>query len=103
MGKITLVNPREINCRVSMGDAILVCAYPDDRDFKNNRLKKALSFQDFASRMHSLSKKKEIVFYCDSENESVSTDMALKTEDFGFENVKVLKGGVTGWKEAGLE
>lgn len=103
MERITLVSPHEINCRISTGDAILVCAYPNDRDFKNNRLKKALSFSDFASQMHSLPKKKEIVFYCNSENQSVSLDMAEKTEDFGFQNVKVLKGGVSGWKEAGLE
>lgn len=103
MNRIPLVDPHEINCRISTGDALLVCAYTDDMDFRDKKLKKAVSFNDFASRMHGLSRKKEIVFYCDSDEEKISMDMALKTEDFGFENVKVLKGGVTGWKKAGLE
>jgi hypothetical protein len=46
------------------GKAILVCAYEDESKFKKMRLQGAISLSEFKSKLSSLSKDQEIVFYC---------------------------------------
>jgi hypothetical protein len=46
------------------GKALLVCAYEDEEKFKRLRLEGAISLGAFKSRLPSLSKGQEIVFYC---------------------------------------
>jgi len=46
------------------GAAILVCAYEDDEKFKALHLDGAISFNEFRSNLPSLSKNREMVFYC---------------------------------------
>ncbi|MDF1592055.1 MAG: rhodanese-like domain-containing protein [Desulfobacterales bacterium] len=43
-----------------------------------------------------------IVTYCDGEGCNLSHDLAVFLRDMGFENVKVLAGGWTAWKNANL-
>ena len=44
--------------------ALLVCAYDDEEKFQNNHLVGALSLAEFKSKLPSLSKDQEILFYC---------------------------------------
>jgi hypothetical protein len=64
MHKPRRVTPEEIYPRVQSGETLLVCAYDDDAKFQRLRLKGAMSFADFKSRLATLPKDREIVFYC---------------------------------------
>jgi len=57
------VAPEEVYRKVKPGLTILVCAYEDDERFKNLQLEGAISFNEFKSKLPSLSKDQEIVFY----------------------------------------
>jgi hypothetical protein len=57
------VSPEEVYQKLKSGTAILVCAYEDDAKFKKMRLQGAISSNEFKSKLPSLSKGQEIVFY----------------------------------------
>ena len=58
------VAPEEIYEKVKSGKALLVCAYEDDAKFKMMQLESAISFNEFKSKLPSLSEDQEIIFYC---------------------------------------
>jgi hypothetical protein len=58
------VGPEEIRTKVETGEALLVCAYENDWQFRKMQLEGAISLSDFKSRLNSISDSKEIVFYC---------------------------------------
>ena len=58
------ISPNETREKVTSGRALLVCAYDDERKFKANHLEGAISLSDFKSRLASLPKDQEIIFYC---------------------------------------
>jgi hypothetical protein len=43
---------------------LLVCAYEDEEKFRKLQIQGAISFNAFKSKLPSLSKDQEIVFYC---------------------------------------
>jgi hypothetical protein len=57
------VSPEEVYTKVKSGKTILVCAYEDEARFKQLQLEGAISFNEFISKIPSLSKDQEIVFY----------------------------------------
>ena len=50
--------------KATSGAALLVCAYDDEEKFKNNHLEGAISFSEFKSKLSSLAKDQEVIFYC---------------------------------------
>jgi rhodanese-related sulfurtransferase len=58
------ISPKEAYEKWKAGAAILVCAYEDDKKFKALHLDGAISFNEFRSKLPSLSKDQEIIFYC---------------------------------------
>ncbi len=58
------VTAEEIHQRLKSGVALLVCAYEDDAKFKRLQLQGAISLNEFKSKLPSLAKDHEIVFYC---------------------------------------
>jgi rhodanese-related sulfurtransferase len=58
------VTPEEIYQRLKSGAVLLVCAYDDDAKFKRMQLEGGISFDEFKSRLPSIPKDQEIVFYC---------------------------------------
>jgi hypothetical protein len=66
-GKMTeaiRMSPEDVRQKVTSGSALLVCAYDDDEKFRLFHLEGALSFAEFKSKLPTLSKDHEIVFYC---------------------------------------
>ena len=53
----------EIYDKLKSGKALLVCAYEDEMKFKAMRLEGAISLNEFKSKLSSLAKDHEIVFY----------------------------------------
>ena len=49
---------------VSAGRALLVCAYADDAKCRRLALDGSISLHEFESRLPSVGKDQEIVFYC---------------------------------------
>ncbi len=57
------VTPEEAYNKLKSGRALLVCAYEDEERFKKLQLEGAISLNAFKSRLPSLAKDQEIVFY----------------------------------------
>jgi len=58
------VTAKEVDDRLKSGRVLLVCAYEDEEKFRKLQLQGAISFNAFKSKLPSLSKDQEIVFYC---------------------------------------
>jgi hypothetical protein len=58
------VRAEEVYGKLQSGKTLLVCAYEDEEKFKKLQLEGAISFSAFESKLPSLSKDQEIVFYC---------------------------------------
>jgi rhodanese-related sulfurtransferase len=58
------ISPEEARQKVTAGSALLVCAYDDEEKFKRVHLDGSISFGEFKSRLPSLAKDQEIIFYC---------------------------------------
>ncbi len=64
MTDIVRITPQEARESVEAGRALLVCAYDSDEKFRAMRLEGAIPFRELASRLPSLPRDQEIVFYC---------------------------------------
>ncbi len=64
MAETERISPEEVNKKLKAGSVLLVCAYDDEEKFRTLHLEGALSFNQFKSKLPSLSKDQEIVFYC---------------------------------------
>ena len=53
----------EIYQRLKSGAVLLVCAYEDDAKFRKLQLQGAISLNEFRSKLPSLPKDQDIVFY----------------------------------------
>ena len=62
-GEIERISVKEAFDKMESGNAIVVCSY-DDNACKNILFKGALLRSEFESRVPSLSKNQEILFYC---------------------------------------
>ena len=58
------ISPQETWDKINDESAFLVCAYDDDNKFKQVHLKGAISLTEFKSKLSSVPKEKEIIFYC---------------------------------------
>jgi len=58
------IGPVETCEKLKAGTALLVCAYDSDEKFKTMPLEGAISLSAFQSRFPSVSKDREIIFYC---------------------------------------
>jgi hypothetical protein len=58
------VTAEEVYDKLKSGKVLLVCAYEDEEKFKRLQLEGAISFNALKSKLSSLSKDQEIVFYC---------------------------------------
>ena len=58
------ISVEEVRRKLKSGEVLLVCAYDDEERFRSMHLEGAISFQEFESRLPSLSNDQEIVFYC---------------------------------------
>lgn len=57
------VSVEKVRQKVTEGSALLVCAYDDDLKFQQLHLEGAISLSEFKSRVPSLGKDQEIIFY----------------------------------------
>jgi len=58
------ITPEEVHHKLKAGKVLLVCAYEDEAKFKKVQLQGAISLNEFKSKLPSLAKDQEVVFYC---------------------------------------
>jgi len=57
------ISPEDARKKVMSNKAILVCAYEEEEKFRKMHLERAFSLNEFKTRVSSLSKEQEIIFY----------------------------------------
>ena len=57
------ISPEEVHQKLIFGKALLVCAYEDEAKFRKMQLQGAISLNEFKSKLPSLIKDQEIIFY----------------------------------------
>lgn len=63
MAKPERVPPEEARRKVEADEALLVCAYESDEKLQKAALEGAIPFSEFRSRLSSLDKNQELIFY----------------------------------------
>jgi len=58
------ISPQTAREKTTSGQALLICAYNDEKKFNANHLEGAISFADFRTRLPSLPKDQKLIFYC---------------------------------------
>jgi rhodanese-related sulfurtransferase len=101
MADIERISAQQAHAKAEAKQALLICAYEDEAKCRMLNLDGSISFASFKSRVNSLSKSQEIIFYWAWPAEASAVGQAAKYQEQGFTNVKVLKGGVEAWKAAG--
>ena len=64
MSEPVRISVNEARQKITSGQAILVCAYDDAEKFKKNKLERSMSFSEFLSKVPTLDKSQEVIFYC---------------------------------------
>jgi hypothetical protein len=64
MAEAIRISPEEVRGKITAGSALLVCAYEDDEKCKRVNLEGAIFLTEFRSRLPSLPKDQELIFYC---------------------------------------
>lgn len=64
MADVSRISVEEARRTVGAGRALLVCAYDDEQKCSKINLQGALNMGQFASRVATLPKDQEIIFYC---------------------------------------
>ena len=58
------ISPQDTYRQVTSGQAVLVCAYADEKQCNTMMLQGAISLKEFESRLPNLKKDQPIIFYC---------------------------------------
>jgi rhodanese-related sulfurtransferase len=99
---VTTISPNEAHELLRTDPAaVLVCAYEKEEDFCKNGLEGAISLGEFTKRKNTIPKDEAVIFYCACPHDEGAIKGAEKLSSEGFTNVKILEGGVNGWKNAG--
>ena len=64
MAEAIRISPEEVREKITAGSALLVCAYEDDEKCKMVNLEGAIFLTEFRSKLPSLPKDQELIFYC---------------------------------------
>ncbi len=64
MADIERIPAADARRRVQSGQALLVCAYDDEAKCNKMKLDGAISLATFRSRLPSLPRQQEVIFYC---------------------------------------
>ena len=63
MSELIIISADDAYRKTISGEALLVCAYDDER-FEKFNLEGAISFREFESMVPGLARDREIIFYC---------------------------------------
>ena len=99
------VSPVELRQWMDRGDkSILVVDTQPQKVYKMGHIKGAVNFpwEMDLQTSENLPRDKTLILYCDCQEEEDSIDVARQLkEKWGYENIKLLKGSWSQWKELG--
>ena len=64
MAEVSRIGVEEARRKVAAGGALLVCAYDDEEKCKKVNLQGSINMTQLASRVATLPKDQEVIFYC---------------------------------------
>ena len=64
MADVSRMSVEEVRSKVDAGRALLVCAYDDEQKCSKINLQGSINMAQLASRVATLPKDQEIIFYC---------------------------------------
>ncbi|MFH1642874.1 MAG: rhodanese-like domain-containing protein [Nanoarchaeota archaeon] len=95
-----MINVEELLKKFESKDEFLLIDVRTSEEYANGHIKKAILIPyNEVNSMVDISKHKEIIVYCRTENRSPIAKNALMQQE--FKNVSVLKGGITEWIKNG--
>ncbi|MGC8492695.1 MAG: rhodanese-like domain-containing protein, partial [Syntrophobacteraceae bacterium] len=62
--EVRRIEPQNAREKVISKEALLVCGYEGEEKFRTFRLEGAIPFEEFLSKLPSMNKSQEIIFYC---------------------------------------
>jgi rhodanese-related sulfurtransferase len=97
------ISPSAVRDKQDRGeDVIMVCAYLDDEICRKADIEGAWPYSQLLARLPTIAKSREIVFFCDCENDETSMERSREFRDRGYINVKALEGGVKAWHKSAI-
>jgi hypothetical protein len=64
MAEVPRIDVEEARRRVAAGQALLVCAYPEEAKCNSMKLEGSLTLSQLQARLPSVPKDRELIFYC---------------------------------------
>lgn len=64
MADVPRIGVPEARRKVEAGEALLICAYPEEAKCRSMRLEGSITLSELQSRLPSLPKNQELIFYC---------------------------------------
>jgi hypothetical protein len=58
------ISVEEARRKMASGEALLICAYPDEAKCEGNRLAGSITLSELGARLPTLGKDQELIFYC---------------------------------------
>jgi rhodanese-related sulfurtransferase len=105
-GDVLLIGVEEVRDKLAGGAPILVLDARSPRDFETEHIPGAVNvpLQKIAAagQLPGVPRDYEIVVYCIAESCPISKNAARALARLGYTNVKDMRSGLVGWKEAGF-
>ena len=99
--EIPRIDVPDAHKQVRAGQALLVCAYDDEGQYRRLRLEGATPLTAFRRRAPALSAERAIIFYCACPAEATAVREAARFRSLGFLDTRALRGGADAWRYAG--
>jgi hypothetical protein len=64
MADVPRISVEEARRKAAAGQALLVCAYPDDVKCSRVKLEGSITLADLQARLRSVSRDQELIFFC---------------------------------------
>jgi len=89
----------DLASKLGLGPAapLVVCADEDPQKCARAKIDGSISLREFESRLGTLPKTREIVFFCCSAEDASAAALAAEYEDKGYTRVGILIGGLDAW------
>lgn len=106
-GDVVLIDVLEVRRKLDDGAPLLLIDARGRADYERERIPAAVNVPlpkiAAAGQLPGVSRDYEIVVYCASESCPVSKNAARALASLGYTNVKDMRAGLVGWKQAGFE
>jgi len=83
--------------RPGLARPLVVCADADPEKCARMKINGSLSLKEFESRLDSIPRNREIVFFCSSPQDATAARRAAEYQEKGYTRISILAGGFDAW------